>query len=183
MKPGAATPTPAMSPSARRLCTISTTASMMASPSPAGVGRRSCRPIVPSSATRPPAIFVPPMSIPMACTSHESSQRPGGARMPSGRSGGRAGLQLTHCPTPLGTEGAAVNEIYVPAVVPADPEANATDLLVDRVAATPDSPLFALPTADGGWEDVSTAEFHRQVVALAKGFIAAGVQPGDKIGF
>lgn len=76
-----------------------------------------------------------------------------------------------------------MNEIYVPAVVPADPEANATDLLVDRVAATPDSPLFALPTADGGWEDVSTAEFHRQVVALAKGFIAAGVQPGDKIGF
>ncbi len=76
-----------------------------------------------------------------------------------------------------------MNEIYVPAVVPADPEANATDLLVDRVAATPDSPLFALPTADGGWEDVSTAEFHRQVVALAKGLIAAGVQPGDKIGF
>ena len=76
-----------------------------------------------------------------------------------------------------------MNEIYVPAVVPADPEANATDLLVDRVAATPDSPLFALPTADGGWEDVSTAEFHRQVVALAKGLIAAGVRPGDKIGF
>jgi len=76
-----------------------------------------------------------------------------------------------------------VNEIYVPAVVPADPEANATDLLVDRVASTPDSPLFALPTADGGWEDLSTAEFHRQVVALAKGLIAAGVKPGDKIGF
>src|SRR5690606_25041832 len=53
----------------------------------------------------------------------------------------------------------------------------------DRVAATPDAPLFALPTPEGGWEDVSTAEFHRQVVALAKGFIAAGVQPGDKIGF
>src|SRR5690606_29765282 len=84
---------------------------------------------------------------------------------------------------PPGTEGAAVNEIYVPAVVPADPEANATALLVDRVAATPDAPLFALPTPEGGWEDVSTAEFHRQVVALAKGFIAAGVQPGDKIGF
>ncbi|QNO36515.1 long-chain fatty acid--CoA ligase [Protaetiibacter sp. SSC-01] len=76
-----------------------------------------------------------------------------------------------------------MNEIYVPAVVPADPEANASDLLVDRVAKTPDSPLFALPTADGGWEDVSAAEFHRQVVALAKGLIAAGVKPGDKIGF
>ncbi len=76
-----------------------------------------------------------------------------------------------------------MNEIYVPAVVPADPEANVTDLLVDRVAATPDAPLFSLPTADGGWQDVSTVEFHRQVVALAKGFIAAGVQPGEKIGF
>jgi len=76
-----------------------------------------------------------------------------------------------------------VNEIYVPAVVPADPEATISTLLVDRVAQTPDSPLFALPTADGGWEDVTTAEFHRQVVALAKGFIAAGVNAGDKIGF
>ena len=76
-----------------------------------------------------------------------------------------------------------MNEYFTPAVVPADPEANTSDLLVARVAATPDAPLFALPTADGGWTDVSTAEFHRQVVALAKGLIAAGIQPGEKIGF
>ena len=76
-----------------------------------------------------------------------------------------------------------MNEIYVPAVVPADPDANTTDLLLDRVAATPDSPLFAIPTADGGWSDISSSEFHRQVVELAKGLIAAGVQQGDKIGF
>ncbi|MFG6501772.1 AMP-dependent synthetase/ligase [Microbacterium sp. P05] len=70
----------------------------------------------------------------------------------------------------------------VPPVVAADPEANITDLLVDRVAASPDRPLFAVP--DGaGWRDVSTAEFHRQVLALAKGFAAAGIQPGDKVGF
>jgi long-chain acyl-CoA synthetase len=76
-----------------------------------------------------------------------------------------------------------VNEYVTPAVVPADPAANTTDLLMARVAATPNEPLFALPTADGGWSDVSTAEFHRQVVALAKGLIAAGIQPGEKIGF
>ncbi|TXK17702.1 long-chain fatty acid--CoA ligase [Homoserinibacter sp. GY 40078] len=76
-----------------------------------------------------------------------------------------------------------MNEIYVPAAVPADPEANTTDLLVDRVARTPNAPLFSLPTDDGGWSDISTAEFHTQVVALAKGLIAAGIQPGDKIGF
>ncbi len=76
-----------------------------------------------------------------------------------------------------------MNEYFTHAVVPADPDANTTDLLVARLAATPDAPLFALPTSDGGWTDVSTAEFHRQVVALAKGLIAAGIQPGEKIGF
>lgn len=76
-----------------------------------------------------------------------------------------------------------MKEFVVPAVVTPDPEANATDLLIDRVRQTPDAALFSLPTSDGGWSDVSTSEFHRQVIALAKGFVAAGVQPGDKIGF
>ncbi len=75
-----------------------------------------------------------------------------------------------------------MKQFDVPALVPADPEANATDLLVDRVKATPDGALFALPTADGGWSDVTSAEFHAQVVALAKGLVAAGIEPGDKIG-
>jgi len=68
-----------------------------------------------------------------------------------------------------------------PLVAP-DPEANTTDLLVERVRATPDSVLFSLPTADGGWSPVTTREFHEQVVALAKGLAAAGIQPGDKVG-
>ena len=74
-----------------------------------------------------------------------------------------------------------MNHVETPALVPADPEANATDLLVHRVAATPDSPLFSVPEG-AGWKDVSAAEFHRQVLALAKGLTAAGIQPGDKIG-
>jgi long-chain acyl-CoA synthetase len=57
-----------------------------------------------------------------------------------------------------------------------------TDLLVDRVAATPDRPLFAVPDGNG-WRDISASEFHRQVIALAKGFVAVGIQPGDKVGF
>ncbi|SEC60104.1 long-chain acyl-CoA synthetase [Paramicrobacterium humi] len=70
----------------------------------------------------------------------------------------------------------------VPAVVPADPTANATDLLVERVRATPNDALFSVPRS-GEWVDVTAAEFHAQVVALAKGLVAAGIQPGDKIGF
>jgi long-chain acyl-CoA synthetase len=80
-------------------------------------------------------------------------------------------------------KGVSVREFHLPPVVPADPNANATDLLVDRVRLSPDSALFALPTDDGGWSDVTTREFYDQVVALAKGFIAAGVKPGDRIGF
>ncbi|QEW00304.1 long-chain fatty acid--CoA ligase [Microbacterium caowuchunii] len=70
----------------------------------------------------------------------------------------------------------------VPAIVPADPEANIADLLADRVSATPDLALFAVPDGDG-WRDVSAAEFERQVIALAKGFVSAGIEPGDKVGF
>lgn len=73
-------------------------------------------------------------------------------------------------------------QFETPPLVVADPHANVTDLLVDRVAATPDRALFAVP--DGaGWRDISASEFHRQVVALAKGFAAVGIQPGDKVGF
>lgn len=75
-----------------------------------------------------------------------------------------------------------MKQFDVPAMVEADPGANVTDLLVDRVAATPDNVLFALPTADGGWSDVTAAQFLDQVKALAKGFAAAGIKPGDKIG-
>ncbi|MDO7881815.1 AMP-dependent synthetase/ligase [Salinibacterium soli] len=75
-----------------------------------------------------------------------------------------------------------MKQFDVPALVAADPEANATDLLIDRVAATPDRPLFSLPTSDGGWSDVTASEFLAQVRSLAKGLVAAGVEPGDKIG-
>jgi Long-chain acyl-CoA synthetases (AMP-forming) len=74
-----------------------------------------------------------------------------------------------------------VPQFETPAVVAADPEANATDLLIERVAETPDAALFATPDGDG-WRDVTSAEFLAQVRALAKGLIAAGIQPGEKIG-
>ena len=73
-------------------------------------------------------------------------------------------------------------QFEVPAIVPADPQANITDLLVERVKRTPDLALFAVPDGEG-WRDITAAEFQKQVVALAKGFVAAGIEPGDKVGF
>ncbi|KAM9868168.1 AMP-dependent synthetase/ligase [Leucobacter aridicollis] len=69
-----------------------------------------------------------------------------------------------------------------PLLVPPVPEDNITDLLEQRVAATPDRALFATPS-NGGWTDITATEFRNQVVALAKGFVAAGVEPGDHIAF
>ncbi len=69
-----------------------------------------------------------------------------------------------------------------PILIPPVATDNVTDLLEQRVAATPDLILFATPDGDR-WNDMTAAEFRNKVVAVAKGFAAAGVQPGDRIGF
>ena len=68
----------------------------------------------------------------------------------------------------------------LPPVVDPDPQANIADLLRNRVEQTPNAPLFAVPEGDG-WRDISTAEFEQDVIAVAKGLVAAGVQPGDHV--
>ncbi len=75
-----------------------------------------------------------------------------------------------------------MKEIDKPAVVAADPDANITDLLVERVKLTPDRALFSLQDGNGGWTEITSTEFLQRVIALAKGLVAAGIQPGDKIG-
>lgn len=59
---------------------------------------------------------------------------------------------------------------------------NITTLLEERVAATPEQILFSIPEG-GSWRQVSAREFHKQVRQLAKGFMAAGIGPGERIGF
>lgn len=73
-------------------------------------------------------------------------------------------------------------EFSFPAVAAIDPNDNATDILVRRVNAHPDEPLFARQQADGRWYDVPGHSFLAQVQALAKGLVAAGLEPGDRIG-
>ena len=54
-------------------------------------------------------------------------------------------------------------QFEVPAIVPADPEGNVADLLVQRVQKTPDLALFGVP--DGaGWRDVSAKDFETAVI-------------------
>lgn len=74
----------------------------------------------------------------------------------------------------------SVIQFDTPALVKAEPMANTTQVLLDRLRDTPHNALFSLPE-DGGWKDVTTTEFYNQVVALAKGFIASGIRPGDRV--
>ena len=69
----------------------------------------------------------------------------------------------------------------VPPLVVSEPSENITDLLVNRVKATPDSNLFAIETKPGVWVDLTAKEFERRVIEVAKGLVAAGVQPGQAV--
>lgn len=67
-----------------------------------------------------------------------------------------------------------------PLVISAETE-NITDLLVQRAKKTPQIPLFAREETPGSWTDVSAHAFLEQVQDLARGFIAAGIKPGDAV--
>lgn len=75
-----------------------------------------------------------------------------------------------------------MKQTSVPPVVAAKPDYNVTDLLEERFSLTPDLAIFAVPAGDG-WRNLTVAEFRAEVIALAKGFIAQGIEPGDRVGF
>ena len=59
--------------------------------------------------------------------------------------------------------------------------ANLTDILERQRKEHPDRELYRLKRG-AVWEPVTAAKFHEQVTKLAKGLIAWGVEPGDRIG-
>lgn len=74
-----------------------------------------------------------------------------------------------------------VKSYDVPSLVVSDQAENITDLLLHRVTQTPNLELFAIDQGDDSWKPVTASAFHDQVVALGKGLIAAGIQPGQAV--
>ena len=78
-----------------------------------------------------------------------------------------------------------MREFTTPPLVASSMHQNATDLLLQRLKTAPDHIAFEIRSADGAitdpWRQVSTREFVNEVRALAKGFIAAGLQPGESL--
>lgn len=69
----------------------------------------------------------------------------------------------------------------VPALVISEENTNITDLLVDRVAKTPALALFSRQDENGRWSPMTAKEFHEEVVSVAKGLVACGIQPGQAV--
>ena len=69
-----------------------------------------------------------------------------------------------------------------PAEVPPAHEGNLTDCLLEWAREDPAGACLARRGPDGSWSDVPAADVLAQVRAVAKGLLAAGIRPGDRVG-
>ncbi|MEV1158366.1 long-chain fatty acid--CoA ligase [Micromonospora chokoriensis] len=80
-----------------------------------------------------------------------------------------------------------MREFSVPPIVTVGDAANLTDPVWDNAEVAPDAVQFArpVPGADGTvttWTDVTCLQFRDEVAAVARGLIAAGIEPGVRVG-
>lgn len=75
-----------------------------------------------------------------------------------------------------------MREFALPALYEVPADANLADLVRTNAARTPDLAVVARKSAAGEWQDVSAADFLAEVEAAARGLVAAGLRPGDRIG-
>jgi long-chain acyl-CoA synthetase len=73
-----------------------------------------------------------------------------------------------------------MNEVTVPALVPAATAGNLTNLVAERAWFEPERIMLSRPLGQG-WQSVTAREFEAEVRACAKGLIAAGVNIGDRV--
>jgi long-chain acyl-CoA synthetase len=86
-----------------------------------------------------------------------------------------------------------VSQVCVPEAVIVPDQTNLTDPVWDNAERQPEAVQFVRPAAGGtagngtgasdtGWSEVRCGQFRDEVVALARGLIAAGIEPGTRVG-
>lgn len=77
-----------------------------------------------------------------------------------------------------------MREFSTPLTIDLPTTGNLTDDVVRNAEEAADAVVFSRPAAHTGgvWEDVTAEEFLTEVSAVAKGLIAAGIEPGDRVG-
>jgi long-chain acyl-CoA synthetase len=81
-----------------------------------------------------------------------------------------------------------VREFSIPALAQIPATANLADVVFRRAAEQPQAVVLRRPSGSSGvsgvsgfWTDVTASQFSGEVIAVAKGLIAAGVEPGDRV--
>ncbi|WP_017933914.1 AMP-dependent synthetase/ligase [Nocardioides sp. Iso805N] len=73
-----------------------------------------------------------------------------------------------------------MREFSTPATLELPTAGNLTDDVVSNARDFADTVAFSRPGGNG-WEDVTAAQFHAEVVAVAKGLVASGIEQGDRV--
>ena len=73
-----------------------------------------------------------------------------------------------------------MREFTVPATITIPDDATLGDTAYDNAKNYPDTVSFSR-RVDGRWEDVTAARFADEVTAVAKGLIASGIEPGQRV--
>jgi long-chain acyl-CoA synthetase len=81
-----------------------------------------------------------------------------------------------------------VREFSIPALAQIPATANLADVVFRRAAEQPQAVVLRRPSGPSGvagesgfWADVTASQFSGEVIALAKGLVAAGIEPGDRV--
>jgi long-chain acyl-CoA synthetase len=74
-----------------------------------------------------------------------------------------------------------VREFSIPALAEIPATANLADAVFRRAAERPQAVVIRRPDPEGGWQDVTAAQFSGEVTAVAKGLVAAGIEAGDRV--
>ncbi|MFE1228414.1 AMP-dependent synthetase/ligase [Streptomyces sp. NPDC058745] len=74
-----------------------------------------------------------------------------------------------------------VREVSVPPLVPRVQRGSLADVPYRNAREAPDAVVFGRKRQDGTWEDVTASAFAAEVHSVAKGLIAEGLRPGDRI--
>lgn len=74
-----------------------------------------------------------------------------------------------------------MREYSMPPLAEIPASANLADMVTRRAAEQPQAVSLRRKNSEGGWDDITTSQFRDDVHALARGLIAAGVRPGDRV--
>jgi long-chain acyl-CoA synthetase len=75
-----------------------------------------------------------------------------------------------------------VRDYGTPALAEIGDRTGLADIVFSRAGSEPDRVALRRRLAAGSWQDVTAAQFRDEVAALAKGIVAAGIEPGDRVG-